>query len=85
MQSRVKVDAHVIQWRGLLLIYDCMVFGDTKESVDEVLVRAPFFCLLSSNGLLNKKLTSIFNLEIYEKNLSYAACTDRNIGRCNRQ
>ena len=44
-QSRVKVDAHVILWRGLLLIYDCMVFADTAESVDEVLVRALFFCL----------------------------------------
>ena len=44
-QPRVKVDAHVILWRGLLLIYGCMVFGDTSESVDEVLVRAFFFCL----------------------------------------
>ena len=38
-QPRVKVDAHVILWRGLLLIYGCMVFGDTSESVDEVLVH----------------------------------------------
>ena len=42
-QSRVKVNAHVISWRGLLLIYDCAVFGDTSENIDRVLVRA--FCL----------------------------------------
>ena len=39
-QPRVKVDTHVILRRGLLLIYGCMVFGDTSESVDEVLVLA---------------------------------------------
>ena len=50
-QPRVKVNAHVIIWRGLLLIYGCMVFGDTSESVDEVLVRA--FCFCTFGGVIN--------------------------------
>lgn len=45
-QPRVKVDAHVILWRGLLLIYGCMVFGDTSESVDEVLVHVFYLSIL---------------------------------------
>ena len=46
-QPRVKVNAHVVLWRGLLLVYGCTVFGDTSESMDEVLVHAFFFCLCS--------------------------------------
>ncbi|WP_191763060.1 hypothetical protein [Phocaeicola intestinalis] len=34
--ARVKVDAHAIR-RGLLLVYVATVFGDTSESVDEVI------------------------------------------------
>ena len=34
--TRVKVDAHVVR-RGLLLVNVYMVFGDTSDSVDEVI------------------------------------------------
>lgn len=43
-QSRVEAGAHAM-WRGLLLVYDCMVFGDTSESVDEVISPRFFYCL----------------------------------------
>lgn len=36
--------------RGLLLVYGCVVFGDTSENVDEVLVHV--FYLFKQNGLI---------------------------------
>ena len=47
--SRVKVE-HSRHWRGLLLVYDAMVFGDTSESVDEV-ISPRFFLSPSDLGL----------------------------------
>ena len=38
-------------WRGLLLVYDCMVFGDTSESVDEVI--SPRFFIVLTFGILD--------------------------------
>ena len=38
------MDAHA-GWRGLLLGYGCMVFGDTSESVDEVNCPRFSFCM----------------------------------------
>ncbi len=46
--SRVEVDAHEL-YRGLLLVYDSMVFGDTSESVDEVLVHAFLLSIFSTD------------------------------------
>ena len=42
-QPRVNVNAHAIIRRGLLLIYGCVVFGDTSENINRVLVRAFLF------------------------------------------
>ena len=67
-QPRVKVDAHVILWRGLLLIYGCLVFGDTSESVNEVLVRAFLFVYTFGNWT-NHFITSNFNY--YKVNKKY--------------
>ena len=49
-QSRVEAGAHAM-WRGLLLVYDCMVFGDTSESVDEVI--SPRFFIVLTFGILD--------------------------------
>ncbi len=57
-QSRVKVNAHA-GWRGLLLVYDCMVFGDTSESVDEVPVHV---FLLSALGVLDWFLNRLISI-----------------------
>lgn len=46
--------------RGLLLVYGCTVFGDTKESVDEVNSPRFFYCL-------NSKLWTNTNSIIYNK------------------
>ena len=69
-QPRVKVDAHVILWRGLLLIYGCMVFGDTSESVDEVLVHVFYLSILTEFGLTIIFL--IFKTFLYEKSINYS-------------
>ena len=39
--TRVKVDAHA-DWRGLLLVKVCQVFGRYLKSVDEISTRFLF-------------------------------------------
>jgi len=57
-QSRVEVDAHVAR-RGLLLVYDCKVFGDTSINVDEVI--SPRFLFVSTSAFRTEPNINITN------------------------
>lgn len=50
LHSRVKVNAHGVSV-GFLLVYECMVFGDTSDNIDEVF-SPRFFIVYSSSGLI---------------------------------
>lgn len=54
------LNAHA-DWRGLLLVYDSMVFGDTLESIDEVI--SPRFLFLSQTP----KIMDLFIIELIIK------------------
>ena len=50
LHSRVKVNAHGVSV-GFLLVYECMVFGDTSDNIDEVF--SPRFLLsIHQSGLI---------------------------------
>lgn len=50
LHSRVKVNAHGVSV-GFLLVYECMVFGDTSDNIDEVF--SPRFLLsIHRSGLI---------------------------------
>lgn len=57
LHSRVKVNAHGVSV-GFLLVYECMVFGDTSDNIDEVF--SPRF-LLSIHYLGLNFIDSIAN------------------------
>ncbi len=48
LHSRVKVNAHGVSV-GFLLVYECMVFGDTSDNIDEVF-SPRFFIVYPSVG-----------------------------------
>ena len=69
--------------RGLLLVYGCTVFGDTKESVDEVNSPRFFYCLNSklwtnTNSIIYNKKNN-YNEEIYN---DIVHCDDFHCGIC---
>ena len=50
LHSRVKVNAHGVSV-GFLLVYECMVFGDTSDNIDEVF-SPRFFIVYHRSGLI---------------------------------
>ncbi len=66
--------------RGLLLVYDCMVFADTVESIDEVSVHVFLLSIPQTQRTLSKQiLQQLQNLLKYEKDYHHIVHHNYNV------
>ena len=68
--------------RGLLLVYSCMVFGDTSESIDEVMSPRFFIVYTELSDLLTKTNITYKTCTHYEQKtfIPNSVCRDVGIG-----